>query len=51
MKIIFLYKTQKLGIVNEMVHQEELTKDKIRVYNELIEPENVLKGISRLINK
>lgn len=32
MKIIFLYRTQKLGMVNEMVHQEELTEDKIREF-------------------
>jgi len=32
MKIIFLYRTQKLGMVNEMVHQEELTEDKIRKF-------------------
>ena len=32
MKIIFLYRTQKLGMVNEMVHQEELTKDKIKEF-------------------
>lgn len=32
MKIIFLYKTQKLGMVSELLHQEELTKDKIKEF-------------------